>query len=161
MANEYITVGISDMKMTRQQGIIATYALGSCIGICLYDPVIKLGSMIHIMLPSASDNYAGNTFKFADTGIAETLRKMEVFGARRTRLVAKIAGGAKMFNVLGDSDFGNIGGRNIDMVRSILGKEKIPIRNQDVGGTVARTLLLNVENGDAVVKIFGQNEKIL
>ena len=149
------------MKMQRREGKLITYALGSCIGICLYDPQIKLASMIHIMLPESSSPKPDNVFKYADTAIDETLRKMDVFGAVRRRMYAKIAGGAKMFNVVGDSNFGNIGERNVQTVVAILQKNGITIKSRDVGGSIARTLLLDAETGEAVVRSFNQPEKKL
>ena len=75
-----VSVGIADMKITRQEGILITYALGSCIGISFYDPMIKLGGLLHIMLPQKQGTDT-NVFKFADSGIPETLRKLQAFGA--------------------------------------------------------------------------------
>ena len=93
------TIGIADMKLARNQGTLITYALGSCIGICLWDPLLKIGALVHIMLPINMEKNRTSPFKYADTGIRLTLTKMEQMGAKRTRIVAKIAGGAKMFNV--------------------------------------------------------------
>ena len=76
-----ISVGIADMKMTRQEGMLITYALGSCIGISFYDPMIKLGALLHIMLPEKNQLTDTNVFKYADSGIQETLRKLAAFGA--------------------------------------------------------------------------------
>ena len=160
MGSSSTTVGIADMKITRNEGVLTTYALGSCIGICLYDPVIKLAGMVHIMLPHSTDS-KDSIFKYANTGISETIRKMEVFGAVKRRLVAKIAGGAKMFNIPGDNDFGNIGKRNIDAVITKLRGEGIPIKSQDVGGEIARTMIIYAENGEVTVKTFGRADKKL
>ena len=71
-----ISVGIADMKITRQEGILITYALGSCIGVSFYDPMIKLGALLHIMLPEKGKASDSNVFKFADSGVKETLRKL-------------------------------------------------------------------------------------
>ena len=89
-----ISVGIADMKLTRQEGVLITYALGSCIGITFYDPMIKLGALLHIMLPEKTNSQDSNILKYADTGIRLTLSKMEQMGARRAHIVAKIAGGS-------------------------------------------------------------------
>ena len=86
-----ITIGIADMKMAQNSGMLITYALGSCIGICLYDQKIKLGALIHIMLPLNMEPGRKNTMKYADTGIRETLKMMEAKGASRSRITAKIA----------------------------------------------------------------------
>ena len=92
-----LTIGIADMKVAKGQGMLITYALGSCIGICLHDPVLKLGALVHIMLPVNMETGRKNPMKYADTGIRETIRMMERKGANRARITAKIAGGAKMF----------------------------------------------------------------
>ena len=148
------------MKMAQGNGMLITYALGSCIGICLYDQKIKLASLIHIMLPLNMEPGRKNVMKYADTGIRETLKMMESKGASRSRITAKIAGGAKMFEVSGGS-LGNIGQRNIDSVHINLKKEGIHLLKEDVGGGVARTLLFDVSNGLACVRCYGRPELII
>ena len=159
MANGKITIGIADMKMAKGQGMLVTYALGSCIGICLYDPAIKLGALVHIMLPVNMETNRTNTMKYADTGIRETLKQMESMGARRGRITAKIAGGAKMFET--GASLGNIGQRNIESVRMNLKKEGVRLMKEDVGGSVARTLLFDVESGLGCVRSYGRPELII
>lgn len=156
-----IVVGIADMKMARNEGVLVTYALGSCIGICLYDPVVKLAAMIHIMLPVKLENSNDNVFKFADTGIPETIRKMEIFGAVRSRIVAKIAGGARMFDIPGNGSLGNIGMRNIESVKQTLRAQGIRILKEDVGANYARTLYFDCKTGNGVIKSYGRNEIVL
>ena len=155
-APQKLTVGIADMKILQWNGELITYALGSCIGICLYDPNIKLAALIHIMLPINMEAGRKNTMKYADTGIRETLTQLVGRGARKDRLVAKIAGGAKMFEVAGNNNLGNIGARNIECVRLNLRKEGIRIISENVGGSVARTLSFFPENGVGKIKAYGQ-----
>ncbi len=155
-----LTVGIADMKMSRGSGSIVTYALGSCIGICLYDPSIRLGAMIHIMLPLNMEAGRKNVMKYADTGIRETIKQMEAKGAVRSRIVAKIAGGAKMFEVNGGS-LGNIGQRNIESVHLNLKREQIRIVKEDVGGDIARTMFFDVATGMCRVRCYGRQELIM
>lgn len=152
-------IGIADMKMAKASGMLVTYALGSCIGICLYDPAIKLGAMIHIMLPLNMETGRTNTMKYADTGIRETLKQMEAKGASRSRITAKIAGGAKMFDTGGS--FGNIGQRNVESVYMILKREGVRLLKEDVGGKVARTLLFDVSTGSACVRCYGKADLII
>ena len=154
-----ITIGIADMKMARGQGMLITYALGSCIGICLHDPLLKLGALIHIMLPVNMETNRTNTMKYADTGLRETLRQMEAMGAKRPRITAKIAGGAKMFET--GAALGNIGQRNIESVHLNLKKEGIRLLKEDVGGSVARTLLFDVNSGLGCVRCYGRPELII
>ncbi len=155
-----LTIGIADMKFAQTSGTLITYALGSCIGICLYDPVIKLGGLLHIMLPLNMETGRKNPLKYADTGMAEMLRQMEAKGASRARIVAKIAGGAKMFEVTGGA-LGNIGQRNIESVRVQMKKHGLRIANEDVGGTVARTMSMNVATGEISVRSYGRPELFL
>ncbi len=155
-----LTIGIADMKFAKSSGTLITYALGSCIGICLYDPAVKLGGLLHIMLPLNMEAGRKNPLKYADTGIAEMIRQMESKGANRSRLVVKIAGGAKMFEVSGGA-LGNIGQRNIESVRVQMKKFGLRIANEDVGGSVARTLLLDVGTGAVSVRSYGRPEVFL
>ena len=160
MAEKDLKVGIGDMKFTRGNNIIITYALGSCIGITFYDPVIKLGGLLHIMLPSRSDANDPKVFKYADTGIKETLRQLEAKGASRSRVTVKIAGGAKMFEIAGGSGLGNIGQRNIESVHAILKRDNLRLCGEYTGGTVARTLLFDVGSGQACIRSYGQKDII-
>ena len=157
---EKLIIGIADMKMAKGEGMLVTYALGSCIGICLHDPVLKLGALVHIMLPVNMEAGRKTPMKYADTGIRETLRLMESKGASRNRITAKIAGGAKMFET-GNNSLGNIGQRNIESVRLNLKKEGIRLLKEDVGGTVARTLLFDVNSGLGCVRSYGRPELII
>ena len=155
-----MVVGIADMKMAQYEGMLVTYALGSCIGICLYDPGLRLAALVHGMLPLNMETGRSSPMKYADTGIRETLRQMEARGARRSRMVAKIAGGARMFEVAGGGSLGNIGQRNIESVHMTLKREGIKLLREDVGGTVARTLLFDAESGEACIRSYGRPELI-
>lgn len=155
-----LIIGIADMKMAQTSGVLTTYALGSCIGICLYDPKIKLGALIHIMLPLNMETGRKNTMKYADTGIRATLKEMEARGASKARITAKIAGGAKMFEV-GGGMLGNIGQRNIESVRMHLKREGIRLLKEDVGGNIARTLSFDVATGMGNVRCYGRPEMVI
>ena len=100
-----IKVGMADLKVAKAPDSLITLGLGSCIGLTLYDPVLKVGGMVHFMLPDSTKlKNNQNIAKFGDTGIRELYRLMIEQGASPRRLVAKIAGGAKMFEVSGLSD---------------------------------------------------------
>ena len=146
-----ISVGIADMKITRQEGILITYALGSCIGISFYDPMIKLGALLHIMLPEKGRGNDSNIYKFADSGIHETLRKLSAYGATKRRLVCKIAAGG----------LGNIGERNAQNVKRILMAEGLHVASEDTGANYARTMLLDVSTGKVSVRSAGRPERFL
>ena len=159
--NNRLVVGIADMKRRQYEGELITYALGSCIGLCFYDPMIKLAALLHVMLPLNMETGRKNPLKYADTGIRETLRQMEGKGARRGRIVVKIAGGAKMFDVPGGGSLGNIGQRNIESVHLNLKKEGIRLLKEDVGGTAARTLWFDAATGIGYIRSYGKPEGIL
>lgn len=154
-----ISVGIADMNLTRQEGILITYALGSCIGISFYDPMIKLGALLHIMLPEKTNAADSNILKYADSGIKETLRKLLAYGGSKNRMVCKIAGGAKMFEMGGASGLGNIGERNIIKVKQVLKAEGLRITGEDTGANYARTMLLDVSTGKVTIRTAGRQEK--
>lgn len=153
-------IGIADMKLLQREGELITYALGSCIGVCLYDPMVKLAALLHIMLPLNMETGRKNPLKYADSGIRETLRAMEARGASRTRITAKIAGGAKMFEVTGNGGLGNIGQRNIESVHMTLRREGIRLLAEDTGGTVARTLSFDPATGMGCIRSYGRPDKI-
>lgn len=161
IGNDKQVVGIADMRFARQHGLLVTYALGSCIGICLYDPMIKLGALVHIMLPINMESGRTHPFKYADTGVQATLQKMQAFGGQPSRMTAKIAGGARMFEVQGDGILGSIGQRNIESVKWALQKAGIRLLREEVGGTVARTLLFDVSNGQGCVRSYGRQDILI
>ena len=148
------------MKLAQREGILITYALGSCIGVCFHDPVAKVGALLHIMLPLNMETGRTHPMKYADTGIKETLKQLEAKGASRSRMTVKIAGGAKMIEVSGGDGLGNIGQRNIESVHAILKRENIRLVGEYTGGTVARTLLFDVASGQSCIRSYGQKDII-
>ncbi|MDF2685992.1 MAG: protein CheD [Clostridia bacterium] len=153
-----IIVGISDQKIAASPDILITYALGSCVGICLYDTVMHVGGLSHILLPTASIQLEDkNIFKFADTAIEELLKTMEKYSCSRYRITAKIIGGANMFATSGIS----IGDRNVEAVKSELSRLKIRIVAEDTGSNYGRTVELNPENGIVTVKSMIKGNKTL
>lgn len=141
-----VTIGISDLNVVTAQDSIITYALGSCIAICLYDSVSKIAGMAHIMLPASSECPADrNIKKFADTAAVELVRQMEIRGSRKARLKAKIAGGAQMFKVI--SEAANIGQRNTIASKQVLRSLLIPVVAEDTGDDFGRTVEFFAANG--------------
>ena len=155
-----LTVGISDLNASTAPDVLVTYALGSCVGICLYDKATRIGGLAHIMLPSSKDALRrdGDIYKFADTAIPELVRKMEVLGAARSRIVAKIAGGAQMFAAISSSSIANIGQRNIAAVKDSLKALHIPIIGEDVGADYGRTLYFYTLDGSVRIKSASHGE---
>lgn len=157
-----IKVGMADLKTGRAPDILTTLGLGSCVGIALWDPKTKIGGLAHVMLPDSTQiRNNSNIAKFADSGITELVRQMEKMGAPRSRLVAKIAGGAKMFEVSGSTAVGNIGERNALASKKKLKELGIRILAEDTGLNYGRTVELNCENGAYVIKAVGKSIKTI
>lgn len=160
---ETIKVGMADMKMCEAPNKLTTLGLGSCVGIALYDPVTRISGMIHVMLPDSTKiNNNSNIAKFADTGIVAIFEMMIKKGASAARIVAKIAGGARMFSYgAGNSDLMNVGERNIEASKQILKSLNIKIMAEDVGLNYGRTIVFDSSNGNLLVKAIGKPEKII
>ena len=147
-----VNVGIADLNVVKYPDVLATYALGSCVGICLYDHKAKIAGMAHIMLPSSAESQTenDNMRRYADTGVAELIRKMCSYGAKKRRITAKIAGGAQMFS--GDSDVFSVGERNVAAVKQALQSSKIPIVAEQTGLDFGRTVFFYSEDGTMEVR---------
>lgn len=159
---EVIKVGMADLKICPYPNSITTLGLGSCVGIALFDPVKKMGGLAHIMLPDSTKiRNNENKAKFADTGIEELIRQMEASGAIKSRLVAKIAGGAQMFAFNSQSDMVRIGLRNVEASKLKLKELKVPILAEDTGENYGRTIEFSTETGDLLIKSVGRPLKTL
>ena len=158
MSKTKIIVHVSDAKVSNNPSdILATYSLGSCIGVSLYDPGAKIGGMLHCLLPNSTESgQPDNPFKFADTGVGILLDKLTAMGAVKRRLKVKIAGGAKRLK--GISDRFDIGKRNYLAVRKVLWKHSIMIESEDVGGTIPRTMYLNMDDGKVMIRSQGKKK---
>ncbi|MBQ6807179.1 MAG: chemotaxis protein CheD [Lachnospiraceae bacterium] len=159
---EMIKVGMADLNVCVSPDGITTLGLGSCVGIALRDPVTKIGGLAHVMLPdSTAIRNNSNIPKFADTGIEELVKKVVAKGANRTRLVAKIAGGAQMFAFQSKSDMVRVGERNVEATKKKLAEMKIPILAEDTGDSYGRTVIFYPENGDFIIRAVGKPEKVI
>ena len=159
---ELIKVGMADLKVGRAPDTLTTLGLGSCIGLTLYDPVSKIGGLVHYMLPDSTKlKNNTNIAKFGDTSIRELLKQVLASGANQRRLVAKIAGGACMFEMSGLSSVGNVGARNAEAAKEILKELKIPLVAEDTGLNYGRTVELKCETGEYVIKAVGKQIKVI
>lgn len=159
--SETIKVGMADLNICREPDCLTTIGLGSCVGIALYDSITKITGLAHIMLPDSKEiRNNSNVAKFADTGIMETLRRMEAAGAKRSRITAKIAGGACMFAfAMKENDALNVGDKNVKAVKKVLSELKIPIIAEDTGLNYGRTVIINSNTGMLTIKAVGKPEK--
>ena len=158
--NEVNKVAISDLNIAKNGDALITYALGSCVGICLYDGVMRIAGLSHIMLPSSVDfsPVGKQEEKFADTAIIRLVRLMEQNGAKRARMQAKIAGGAQMFNCSANTSLSNIGQRNVEAVKRELQRLRIPIIAEDTGKNYGRTQTFYSIDGAMVIKAVNKGE---
>ena len=154
-----IKVGMADLNVCVSAVRITTLGLGSCVGIALRDPVTKIGGLAHIMLPdSTTIRNNSNIPKFADTGIEELVKQVTRKGANRSRLVAKIAGGAQMFGFNSNSEMVRVGERNVQATKKKLAELRIPILAEDTGKNFGRTVIFYPETGDFVIRAVGKQE---
>lgn len=153
-----VIVGVGELAVATHPQLLVTQALGSCVGVCLWDPRSRIGGMAHVMLPSAPASFSGRAHRFADLAIPALLERMRSMGARESGLVAKLAGGSAMFK--GESGIDTIGGRNVEAVKRQLALHGIKIKASDTGGSHARTIELLLDTGVLLVRsyTFGMRE---
>ncbi|MDO5522351.1 MAG: chemotaxis protein CheD [bacterium] len=155
-----VRVGMADMNICTAPDAITTLGLGSCVGIVLYDPARKLAGMVHVMLPDSTKIiHNENKAKFADTGIKELLEQLLHLGASRSRITAKIAGGAQMFGFQNASDLLRVGEKNVEATKMQLKALNIPIIAEDTGANYGRTIEFYPETGELLVKSVGKEIK--
>jgi chemotaxis protein CheD len=145
------------MKVSKDPGsVLITYSLGSCIGIAIYDPAVRVGGLLHFMLPESSldgDKAKRNPSMFADTGIPYLFKSTYDLGAQKKRMRVVVVGGSQ---ILDQQGFFNIGKRNHMAVRKIFWKNQVMIDYEDIGGNGNRTIKLDVANGNIWMKSSGQ-----
>lgn len=143
-------VGVSDLKVSDNiNDTIITHALGSCLGITAFDPVAKVGGMVHVMLPLSKADPQKAQLKpamYVDTGFSLLLKALFDLGAQKRNLEINVAGGASMKQNAGE-DYFKIGQRNFTTFRKLLWKNGFIIANQQVGGSISRTMTLDLADG--------------
>jgi chemotaxis protein CheD len=153
-----LVVGVADMVVSNDSSAeLVTYSLGSCLGITIYDPVKKIGGLLHIMLPDSNIDAAravNRPFMFVDTGVPRLFQAVYNMGAERSRLAVKVAGGAQL---LDEQGVFNIGERNCNALRGLLARNGYAVRAWDVGGLSSRTLRLDLTTGEVTLKTPGNN----
>ncbi|NLT94240.1 MAG: chemotaxis protein CheD [Clostridia bacterium] len=159
---DLIKVGMADLAVCKAPQKLITTGLGSCVGVCLYDLEKKVGGLAHIMLPDSTQaKSVQNVAKYADTGIVATIEKLMALGVDRSRILAKIAGGAQMFNFAGTSNIMRIGERNVEAVKKQLEQLKIKLVAEDTGGNFGRTIIFDPQNGQLHIRTINQGEKTI
>lgn len=151
-----VVVGVSDCRVSgNQDDVLITYALGSCIAVVLYDPVTRVGGMLHYMLPESNldrSKAEQSPYMFADTAIPLLMSRIVESGANRKRLVVRLAGGAQVVN---DGGMFDIGKRNYLAARRLLWKAGLMVHAEEVGGSLPRTVRLEVSTGRVWLRSTG------
>ena len=147
------TVGLSDLAVSAaKEEVLVTYSLGSCLGLSLYAPSIGVAGLLHCMLPQASldpEKARRRPGMFVDAGVQALVDAMVARGAHRRRLVAKVAGGANVFD---DRGMFRIGERNYATLRKVLWRNDLLLAAEQVGGTTARTMYVTVATGRVLLR---------
>jgi chemotaxis protein CheD len=155
-----LVVGVGGLAVSNNQSMmLTTYSLGSCLGVTIYDPVTRAGGLLHAMLPDSSINAekaSQQPAMFVDSGLPALFRAAYELRADKHRVDICVAGGAQF---LDPSGFFNIGQRNYDCLVGILRKHGLNLRAAQVGGTVSRTVHLNLANGEVRLKVSGENNE--
>jgi chemotaxis protein CheD len=154
-----VLVGVGEIAIAEHPQVLVTQALGSCVGLTLWDPIRRAGGMAHIMLPTQSDTaLTGHRYRFATSAVPALVDMLADAGSPKRRLVAKLAGGAAMFGA--DIGSASIGARNAAQARLELQELGIPLRAEDTGGGHARTIELHMDTGILLVRsyVFGLRE---
>jgi chemotaxis protein CheD len=151
-----VVVDIADLAVSNDPGtVLVTYSLGSCVGVSIWDPAAKVAGLLHFMLPDseiAPEKAKGNPAMFCDTGVPKLFRAAYELGAAKHRMVVKVAGGSQL---LDDRGTFNIGKRNYLALRKIFWKNGVLIDGEHVGGSVSRTMRIDVTTGAVTIKTRG------
>ena len=157
MEKSLINVGVAQLKIGASPTVLRTI-LGSCVGICIYDRIKKIGGLAHVLLPT--DTTSGRLpEKYADTAIPLLVEMLLKEGAKKENLSAKIAGGASMFKFQSNNTLGQIGDRNVETTKEVLENLGIPVLEEDIMGNTGRVIDFYLEDGRLKVKAAGK-EKI-
>lgn len=154
---ERLTIGVSDLQVSADpEAVLVTHALGSCIGVTVYDPETRVGGMLHFMLPSGRQNpekAKANPAMFGDSGIPLLFRRCYELGAKKERIVVCAAGGAEVMN---DNGQFKIGSRNRTVLRQLFWKNNILLAAEETGGNISRTMQLELDSGRVTIRNKGQ-----
>ena len=156
-----VIVGISEMAVSdRADDVLITYSLGSCLGVTFYDPIQRVGGMIHCMLPLSQIDLTKakeTPCMFVDTGVVKLLQEMFNHGCKKSSMIVRVAGGSA---VLDSKGLFKIGERNFTVFRKILWKNSMLIKAEDVGGNISRTIRLEISTGRFIVKSGGEEKEL-
>ena len=157
-----LIVGMGDMLTSNDASAsLVTYSLGSCVGVAIYDPIAKVGGLLHAMLPEASINperAAQRPFMFVDTGLPAMFHAVYALGGLKHRLIVKLVGGAEF---LDEKKIFRIGQRNVAATKAMLERNGVSLAASETGGHESRTVRLDLSNGNFTLDIPGKTPYLL
>jgi chemotaxis protein CheD len=155
-----LTVLVGDMKIGGSGDMLVTHALGSCLGLTVYDPVARVGGLLHAMLPLSSINpqkAQTNPAMFVDTGVPLLFKALYEQGAQKSRMLVKAAGCG---NPLTKNEIFKIGERNYTVLKKLLWKNNILLKSEDIGGSASRTVHFDLSSGQVVISSAGEKRPL-
>ncbi len=157
-----VMVKVGDLKVGTAGSTLLTLGLGSCVAVALYDALRKIGGLAHVLLPDPSHARSpGPPGRFASSAVDALLTMMIAEGADRSRIFARIAGGASMFENLAAAGTASLGARNVAAVKESLERARIPLRAQDVGGGFGRSVYFRLSDGRLLIRSIRRDDVIL
>ena len=159
-----LVVGVADLKVSGNcDERLVTYALGSCLGLTVYDATVKVGGLLHVMLPTGAidpDKMAQNPSMFVDSGVPALFKECYKLGAKKERMIVKVAGGSHT-GATDEDDKYQIGKRNLLALRKLLWKNGVMLHAQETGGIqVSRTMWLDIGTGEVTLRVNGAECKL-
>ncbi len=157
-----IIVGMGELAVSNQPSTVLTcLGIGSCVAICAFDPVSRVGGMAHVVLPHGENTSAATPSKYANSAVPALLSEITRLGGDRSRLVIKVVGGARISTAPGFDGTFKIGEKNVEGVLAALGREKLSASAMEVGGERGRTVRMYLDTGTVVVQSVGTRPKEL
>ncbi|MGC8936924.1 MAG: chemotaxis protein CheD [Candidatus Methanomethylicaceae archaeon] len=146
---EFLNVGIGEYKVSKSPAILATWSLGSCVAVIIYDCKSKVGGLLHAMLPRSASRSKTSNMIFVNTGIIDMLKAMIGLGAHEGYFVSAIIGGANILNLKADLV---VGEKNYRVAKETLKELGIPVVGEDVGGDRGRNVLVDLSTGEIFIE---------
>jgi chemotaxis protein CheD len=149
-------VDVGDMKVGCDGDLLVTHALGSCLGLMVYDPVERVGGLLHAMLPLSKINQqkaAAKPFMFVDTGVPAMFKALYKLGGQKEKMIVKAAGCG---NPIGKNEMFKIGERNYTVLKKLLWKNDILLESKEIGGIKSRTVHFDLSTGQILISSNGQ-----
>lgn len=147
-------VGIGEIKVKKGEHKLAAYGVGSCVVITLYETEQRIGGLAHCLLPKGNEN----NYRYPGAAIRAIVNEIKKMGGVQEKIVAKIIGGATMFEGFAKHE---IGKRNVLQTRQELEKFDIPVVNEDVFGNWGRSVFFNIATGEVEVRSYKHGVKML